>query len=132
MTSHLEARYHRQRVPLLWWLGRRTYLAFTLRELSSVFVAWFIVELLLLIRAVASGPADYQRFLDLLGNPAMVVLNVVTLAFLLYHTITFLNLTPQAVVVKVRGRRVPKRALLAGMYLTWAVVSVVLAWLMVS
>ena len=55
--SHLQARYHRRRMPLLWWTRRRTYLKFMLRELSSAFVALFVVELLLLVRAVANGPA---------------------------------------------------------------------------
>ena len=84
-----------------------------LRELSSVFVAVFIVELLFLVRAVARGPAAYEGFLDTLANPLMIVLNVVALAFVLLHAVTFANLTPRAMVVRLRGRRVPSRAVLA-------------------
>ena len=65
-------------------------------------------------------------FLDTLANPLMVVLNVVALAFVLLHTITFANLTPRAMVVKLRGRRVPSRAILAGVYFGWLVVTAVL------
>ena len=132
MISPLEARYYRRRVPLLWWTRRRSYTFFMLRELSSVFVAVFVVELLFLVRAVAHGPSAYQGFLDTMANPAMIVLNVVALAFLLLHAVTFANLTPRAMVVRLRGRRVPSRLILAGVYLGWLVVTAFLTWLVVS
>jgi fumarate reductase subunit C len=132
MISPLEARYYRRRVPLMWWARRRSYTFFMLRELSSVFVAVFVVELLFLVRAVAHGPSAYHGFLDTMANPAMILLNVVVLAFLLLHAITFANLTPRAMVVRLRGRRVPSRIILAGVYLGWLVVTAFLAWLVVS
>ena len=64
MISPLEARYYRRRLPLTWWTRRRSYMFFILRELSSVFVVVFVVELLFLVRAVAHGPAAYQGYLD--------------------------------------------------------------------
>jgi fumarate reductase subunit C len=132
MISPLEARYYRRRVPLLWWARRRSYTFFMLRELSSVFVAVFVVELLFLVRAVAHGPSAYQGFLDTMANPGMILLNVVALAFLLLHAITFANLTPRAMVVRLRGRKVPPRVILAGVYFGWLLVTAFLAWLVVS
>jgi len=132
MISPLEARYYRRRMPLLWWARRRSYAIFMLRELSSLFVALFIVELLLLVRAVARGAAAYQNFLDGMAHPAVIALNLVALAFVLLHAVTFANLTPRAMVVRVLGRRVPARALLAGVYLGWLVVSAFLIWLVVA
>jgi fumarate reductase subunit C len=119
-------------MSLVWWLERRSYTAFILRELSSVFVAWTVVYLLLLVRAVAGGAAQYQRFLDLSANPAMILLNVVALGFLLYHAVTFVNLTPQAMVVQLGHRRVPPPALLGLIYASWFVVSAFLVWLVVA
>jgi fumarate reductase subunit C len=132
MISPLEAKFHRQRVPLLWWARRRSYSMFMLRELSSLFVAVFVVELLLLVRAVADSPAAYDDFLRALTNPAVVLLNVVALAFVLLHAVTFANLTPRAMVVRLRGRTVPSRAILASVYLGWLVVTAFLAWLVVG
>jgi fumarate reductase subunit C len=40
-----------------------------LRELSSVFVAVFVVELLFLVRAVAHGPAGVPRIPGHHGQP---------------------------------------------------------------
>jgi fumarate reductase subunit C len=105
---------------------------FMLRELSSAFVALFVVELLLLVRAVGRGPAAYEGFLDALAHPLMIVVNVVALAFVLLHAVTFANLTPRAMVVRLRGRRVPSRAVLAGVYVGWLFVTAFLAWLVVG
>ena len=132
MTSRVgTVRYHQPKVRLLWWLSRRSYALFVLRELSSVFVAWTVVYLLLLVRAVSRGPAPYRRFLDWSASPWLVALNVVALAFVLLHAVTFINLTPQAMVVRLRGRRVPGHLLAGSLYLTWVLVSAVLAVLVV-
>jgi fumarate reductase subunit C len=132
MSSEFFARLYKPRVPLLWWLRRRSYTAFVLRELSSVFVAWFVVFLLLMVRAVANGPASYERFVDWAASPWLIAVNVVALAFVLYHAVTFVNLTPQAMVVKARGRRIPPRMLAGSIYLAWFLVSALLAWLVVG
>ena len=91
-----------------WWLGARSYLAFILRELSSIFVAWFVVYLLLLVRAVSQGASSYQAFLDWSGRPRVVLaLNIVSLLFVVFHAITWFNLAPKAMVVRVGNTRVP-------------------------
>ncbi|TCC62228.1 fumarate reductase subunit C [Kribbella pittospori] len=116
-------------VHLLWWLERRSYLLFVLRELSSVFVAWTVVYLLLLVNAVSDGPTSYQRFLDRSGEWWMVAINVITMLFLLLHVVTWFGLAPRAMVVKARGHRVPPRQIVAAHYLAWLVLSAIVAWL---
>jgi succinate dehydrogenase subunit C len=132
VSPPLTARLYQRRMPLLWWLRRWSYTAFVLRELSSVFVAWIVVFLLLMVRAVARGPAAYADFLDWAAGPWLVALNLLALAFVVYHAVTFVNLTPQAMVVRVRGRRVPGRLLAGSIYVSWLVVSALLIWLVVA
>jgi fumarate reductase subunit C len=119
-------------VSRLWWLRRRSYTLFVLRELSSLFVGWFVVFLLLLIRAVGQGEADYQRFLDWAANPLVLLLNLVALAFVTLHAVTWFNLAPKAMVVKVRGQRVPPRMIAMSQFGGWAFVSLVLAVVLVG
>jgi fumarate reductase subunit C/fumarate reductase subunit D len=100
---------YRQPVSRLWWLKKRTYLLFVLRELSSVFVAWFAVFLMIMVYAIGRGEASYQNFVNWAASPVVIVINIVALAFLVLHTATWFVLTPQAMVVRApgRGRQVP-------------------------
>ncbi|BBX73730.1 fumarate reductase subunit C [Mycobacterium shinjukuense] len=123
---------YRQPVDRFWWAKRRSYLRFMLRELSCVFVAWFVGYLVLLVHAVGSGQDAYLRFLDRSAHPVVVALNVVALVFLLLHAVTWFGLAPRAMVVHVRRRRVSARTVLAGHYAAWLVVSAVAAWLVMS
>jgi fumarate reductase subunit C len=122
---------YRPPVSLFWWVHRRSYLLFVLRELSSVFVAWFVVFLLLMISAVHRGAGSYEQFLEWSARPWVLALNLVALAFVLLHAITWFNLAPQALVVRVRGQRLPPRAVAAGHFAAWAVASAVVAWILV-
>ena len=100
---------YRQPVSRLWWLKKRTYLLFVLRELSSVFVAWFAVFLMIMVYAIGRGEASYQKFMNWAASPVVIVINLAALAFLVLHTATWFVLTPQAMVVRApgRGRQVP-------------------------
>jgi succinate dehydrogenase subunit C len=115
-------------VHLFWWLERRSYLLFVLRELSSVFVAWSVVYLLLLINAVSDGEASYARFLDWSGQWWVVAINVIAMLFVLLHVVTWFALAPRAMVVKVRGSRLPARQIVAGHYLLLVLLSAIIAW----
>ncbi len=122
-------RWFRPHVSTYWWLQRRSYFAFIMRELSSIFVAWGAIYLLLLVRAVSHGASRYQAFLAWSVSPVVLAMNVVTLGFVVYHAITWFNLSPQAMVVRLRGKRVPPLWILASNYLACAVISAFVLWL---
>ena len=120
---------YQPRVSLLWWTRKLSYFLFVMRELSSLFVAWLVLYLLLFVRAVGSGQEAYVEFLDWATSPWLVTLNVVALAFLVLHTVTWFSLTPQAMVLAVGGRRVPPAAIIGAQYAALAVVSAFVYWL---
>jgi fumarate reductase subunit C len=124
-----EVRTYRPPVSTWWWTKKRSYFVFVMRELSSIFVAWFVLFLLLLLYAVGTGESAYRDFLDWAASPWVVVLNVVALAFLVLHTVTWFALTPQAMAVRVRGRRVPASLIIGSQYAGLAVVSAFVLWL---
>jgi fumarate reductase subunit C len=130
-TEH-HPRWYRTRPSTYWWLKRGPYLVFILRELSSLFVAWAVVFTLLQVRALRQGPDAYQAFREWSRAPVVVALNVVSLFFVAFHAVTWLNLAPKAMVVRLRGQRVPGHWLLAGNYAAWALVSAILAWLILK
>ena len=121
-----------RRIPMFWWLRKRTYFVFVMRELSSIFIAWFVVFLLLFVRAVGRGEGAYVDFLSWASSPAVLTVNVVAAGFLVVHTITWFNLTPQAMDLRLRGRPVPAIVVVAAQYAGLVVVSAAVWWLVRS
>lgn len=119
----------RRPISTWWWLRKRTYFVFVMRELSSLFVGWFVVFLLLLVRAVGRGDAAYHDFLDWADSPVVIAVNVVGFAFILLHTVTWFGVTPQAMALRVRGKPVPAPAVIAAQYVGLAVVTAFIWWL---
>ena len=124
-----EPRLYRPRISTWWWTRKRTYFVFVMRELSSIFVAWFVVYLVFLIYAVDQGEVAYRNFLDWAASPWVIALNVVALLFVLLHAVTWFSLTPQAMDVRVAGRPVPAFHIIAGQYTGLVVVSLFILWL---
>jgi fumarate reductase subunit C len=120
----------RTRMSTWWWLGRWSYLKFILRELSSVFVAWFVIVTLLQISAVKRGPAHYAEFQQWLRSPILVALNALSLSFVIFHAVTWFNLAPKAMAIRVRGSRVPNLLIAAPNYVAWLAASAAIAWIL--
>jgi fumarate reductase subunit C len=120
-------RWYRRRVSVWWWLQSRSYTGFVLRELTSVFVALFALVLLGEIRALARGPEAYARFLARLQSPPFLALNAVALLFVLVHSVTWFNLAPKAMVVRLGGKRLPDIFVAGANYAAWIVLSAAVA-----
>jgi len=130
-TSDRSMRYVK-RVPIFWWIRKWNYTKFILRELSSVAVAAYAVVLILLVQAVRAGPAEYQKFIEAFQSPVSVGLHIVALAFVLLHSVTWFNLAPKALVIRVRNTVVPPMFIVGMNYAAWIVVSAVVAWILLE
>jgi fumarate reductase subunit C len=125
-------RWYRARVSTYWWLKQWVYLKFVLRELTSVFVAFFVVTTLMQLRAFSRGPQAYENFQKWLQNPFVIALNVVSFLFVLYHSVTWLSLAPRAMAVRIRGKRVPDLLITGTNYAAWLVISAVVGWFLLG
>ena len=125
-------KWHRERVPIFWWVRSASYIKFMCRELTSLFVAYAAGLLLVQVWALGQGAAAHARLLNWLAPPAVVTWHVILLAILLFHTVTWLNLTPQALVLRLGRWRVPKAVVWVGHYAVWLVLSLVIVWLFVG
>ena len=134
--THPYTEYHprwlRRPVSTYWWLQQRSYFAFILREASCIFVAWFVVYLLMLVRAVSEGEMSYRQFLSWSASPRILLVNLVSFFFIVLHAITFFEAAPRAIVVHVGGRRVPNGFVLAAHYLGLIASSGVVVWILVG
>jgi fumarate reductase subunit C len=128
-TEYLPKSFH-TRVSTYWWLTRWAYLKFTLREGSAVFVAWAVIVTLLQIHALTSGPEAYAEFQNWLRSPLVLAVNVVSFFFVVFHAVTWFNLAPKAMAVRLRGKRLPNLAISAPNYVAWVVISAAVAWIL--
>ncbi len=125
-------RWYRERVSTYWWTRKWKHFKFILRELSSLAVAYFVLLMICLLRAILDGPESYAAIQDWLRTPAAITINVIAFIFILYHTITWFNLAPKAMPVRVGGKRLPDWMVAAPNYVLWLGVSVYTAWLIIG
>lgn len=121
--TRFHPRWHRPRTPIFWWVRQRAYTRFIARELTSLFVAYAALLLVAWVWAVGRGPEGWAAFSAWLARPGVLVFHGAVLAVLVFHSVTWLNLAPQALALRVGRWRVPGGAVLAAHYLAWAAVS---------
>lgn len=117
--------YH-PKMPATWWLRHPKYFLFMLREISSVFIAIFLVVFLVQISQLSRGAAAYDAFVRRLASPGWIIFHVVALLFALYHSYTWFTLTPQVQVIRMRGRQLPPSLITAVNIGVWVVLSFVI------
>lgn len=117
-------RYHRP-YPNTWWLSRPAYIRFMLRELSSAFLAAYAIFWLVLL-ARSGDRVAFEQTVAGLSSPLSIFLHLVVLAFALFHSITFFNLTPRVIVVPRGEDKVPDHVIAGVHYVAWLGASVVL------
>ena len=125
-------KWYRKRLPIFWWLERFSYAKFITRELTSLAVGYTAMLLIAQVWFLSSGEQAYERFLSVLRSPAVLVFHGIVLLFLLFHSITWLNLAPKALVLRVGSKRLPDVAVLAGHYAAWLGATALLVWLVVG
>ena len=123
---------YRPRVSTYWWLFQRSYLKFILRELSSVPVAFFVVITLLQIRALSAGAQAWAQFQEWLRTPLLLALDAIAFLFVVFHVVTWFNAAPRAMIIRVRGKRVPEILIAAPHYVVLLVASGFVAWLLLG
>jgi len=65
-------------------------------------------------------------------SPLIVLLNVISLFFVVFHSITWFNLAPSAMPVRMGGKRVPDVLVAAPSYGAWVVISVFVTWVVLQ
>ncbi len=124
-TSLTTSKDYTRSMSPIWWLKKKTYFLFMVRELTCVFVGGYALFLLVVVTRLD----DPQEFAALLNSPLLIALQIIALPMILYHTVTWLNLTPKVMVVW-RGEERVSPILIAGAnYVAWFIVSIVILWI---
>ena len=119
-------------MPIFWWTKKWSHVRFILRELTSFGVAFFAIIIILNVYSMSQGPDAYNSFQSWLRTPIAIILHSVAFMLVLYHSITWFNLAPKAMVIKLGKYKVPGYVISGMNYAAWAVLSAVIIWLILK
>jgi len=97
--------------------------------MTSVFIAAFLVLSLVQLSQLARGAEAYAIFLERLASPWWIGFHVLALVAAVYHSITWFNLTPKVMVVRMGEERLAPVLIAASNYVLWLLISVVITWI---
>ncbi len=123
---------YKKRMSIFWWASRWAHIKFISRELTSVFVAGYAILFMFYVRSILQGPEAFEEFSSLMRSPLMIILHVIALSALLFHSVTWFNLAPKAMVIKIGDKNVPGIVIALMNYGGWLVISIVLMWLLLQ
>ena len=115
-------------MPTTWWLQKRVYFMFMMREFTAVFAGAYAVLLLVMLWKLKLG--EMAQFVDWLHSPLLILFHLVALVFAIYNTITTFNAMPQVMPIRLGEDKVPAPMLIAPNYVAWVVVSIALVFIM--
>ena len=119
-------------LPRSWWLRRATYFQFMTRELTSLAV---LAYALLMVWALLSSSGDagsFPGFFEFLTSGTSVLLHILLLVLALFHTGTWIALTPKVLVLWRDDERIEPDVIAGANSVLFLVVSGVVLWLVMG
>ena len=127
-TAAPERKLYREGIKSTWWLKKKSYFFFMMRELTSVFVAAFVLLYAYELFLLSKGPQVYELFQESLRRPLFILFYVMAFMFALFHTFTWFGVLSKVQVVRI-GKWTAPAALVTGSALAgWVVVSIGVGW----
>jgi len=112
------------------WIFRHPrYVRYLVREFSCLFIGGYALLMVVGLMRLSQGPAAWEGFVQALQTPASIGFHVVALAFSLYHSVTWFNLTPKALPVQLGEEFLPDGVIAGAHYAGWAALSIALLWM---
>lgn len=115
-------------MSIFWWIKRKPYVLFIVRELTSLFVAAYAIILIVQLNALKQGPEAWEALMSSFSSPFSIGLHIVILCFILFHSITWFNLAPKAMVLKIGKTKIPGSVIILVNFAMWIVLSLAIAW----
>lgn len=105
-----------------WWRKNPFFVRYMLREATALVVAAYAVVLLVGLVCLANSEASFNGWLQALRSPLSIVLHLVGLVAMIYHSWTWFEIMPKTMPpIYAGGKRV------AGALITWGGVSAAVA-----
>jgi len=112
-----------------WWTAQPRYIRYMAREVSCILIGAYTGVVTFGLFHLSQGAAAWNGFLETLQSPLSIAFHLLALAFALYHTTTWFNVTPKAMPLQLGETQVPGGVIIGAHYAGWAVVSIVVLFL---
>ncbi|WVN41177.1 fumarate reductase subunit C [beta proteobacterium MWH-UniP1] len=113
-----------------WWKRNPFFMAYMLRELTSVAVLAYAIVLAVGLVRLSQGPAQWQAFMDAVTSPLGVVFHCIILISMLVHTKSWFEIMPKTMPpVVISGKPIPGKTITRLGWLAAAVVFVIMMML---
>ena len=119
---------YRPKMGAGWWMRKRHYFLYMVREFTALPLALWLLWLLYEIYRAGRGPSGYYPP----TSTAFVIFSVICLLFALYHSVTFLSLAGVILHFKVFDKPVPSRLIAMSQFGLWLVASIVIGAVLIG
>ncbi len=106
-----------------WFLSSARYKSYMVHEISSIFVALYMALLVVGLFMLANGADSWQRWLDFVRSPIMILFTLIAIVFFIIHTTSWFKAVPQATRIMRGEEVVPGKYLVIAHYAIWAAFS---------
>ena len=111
--------YVRKISTTTWYFERKRDLLHMIQELTSLFVGAYALILLWGVKALAEGPDAYAAFLQALTSPLSLAFHWLTFPVVLYHAISWFNVTHKALPIQRGEEFLPGKYIVGAHYAVW-------------
>lgn len=106
-----------------WWVKNPYYRFYMLREATSIPVFLYSLALLAGVFNLTSGRTEFIAWVNWMTTPYMLVFQVIALAAALLHAVTWFQLTPKILVIRLGDKALPGSYVSAAHYAAFVILS---------
>jgi len=121
--SRFKPEMYRPKMSIFWWVKRPPYLQFILRETTSLFVGMYAILMLIQLNALRQDAGSWEALISWFQTPLSITLHVVIFLFVMFHSLTWLQLTPKVMDIRIRGMKIPDGVIVAANIFLWLIIS---------
>lgn len=111
-----------------WWQGHPFYQYYMVREATVLPLILFTLFLTIGLGSLVKGPESWQHWLQFMQNPVVIIINCIALAGSLFHAFTYFKMMPQVVPIRIKGKLVSSKLIIATQWGIVAVISLIVLY----
>lgn len=112
-------------MPRTWWQGSAFYRLYMLREATVLPLILFTLFITCGLACLVMGENSWQSWLGFMQNPIVIAINIVALVASLFHAKTFFSMMPLVMPIRIKGKQVDNKVIVAAQWSAVAVISLI-------